>query len=132
MVFKRNIFNQQNIEKVPPVISNVSVNAVTTNSATITWTTNELSDSKITYGVAPALNEHLSDGAMVTTHSISLANLNSGTIYGFCVESRNDANVKAESCGHTFTTEPIVESDTTPPVISDLSATERIVGLFFL
>src|SRR5204862_537245 len=71
-----------------PVISAVAGSGVTTSAATITWTTNEASDSQVdygttaTYGSSSALN-----ASPVTAHSVVLSGLTSATTYHFRVRS---------------------------------------------
>lgn len=106
----------------PPVISSVSV-AATGTSATITWLTNEAATSVVNYGTTAALGSTASDATLVTTHSVTLAGLTSGTTYYFEVGSADAAgNLATDNNNgllYSFTT--IV--DTTPPVISSVYAT---------
>src|SRR5204863_75267 len=79
------------VDIVAPVISNV---VATPNadglSATITWTTNEGSDSKVDYGVvANNLDLSVTDNTPVTSHSIVLTGLIPGTTYHFRVSSKD-------------------------------------------
>ena len=80
-------------------ISNISA-LPTSNSVSITWTTNVPADSSVTYGA----NAGASDNALATTHSISVANLSPSTSYVYRVNSRDAAGNSATSRSFTFTT----------------------------
>ena len=57
-------------------------------SATVTWTTDEPSDSRVDYGTSPAaLGQNASDAASVTAHSVRLTGLTPGTTYHYRVRS---------------------------------------------
>ncbi|GAI57175.1 unnamed protein product, partial [marine sediment metagenome] len=66
-------------DTTPPVIENVATSDITSDSATITWDTDEASDSVVNYGENTALGSSESDAAMVTSHSITLTNLSEST-----------------------------------------------------
>ena len=92
-------------DPVPPVISAVQATAITQNSATIIWTTNEPADTQVEYGLtssygsATVLNPTLSTG-----HSQPLTGLAIGTIYHYRVKSKNVAGTLAASADLTFAT----------------------------
>ncbi len=66
----------------PPVISNIAILSITTTSATITWNTNELSDSLVKYGTTSGSYPlSASDTTYVKSHSIVLSGLASSTCY---------------------------------------------------
>src|SRR5262249_40376179 len=56
----------------PPVISAVQ-SSVTSNSATITWTTNEPSTSQVNYGFSQIYAANGQDSSFVTAHSVTLS-----------------------------------------------------------
>jgi len=70
-----------------PVISNVASTDITDATATITWTTDEPSDSVVNYGTTTALGNTTSNSNMVTSHSIMLTDLLPNTTYYFEVQS---------------------------------------------
>jgi hypothetical protein len=81
-----------------PAISAVSAVAATDGSATVTWTTDEASDSRVDYGTAPAtLGQSASDAARVTAHSVRLTGLVPGTTYHYRVRSADAAGNAATS-----------------------------------
>ncbi|MEQ1676155.1 MAG: N,N-dimethylformamidase beta subunit family domain-containing protein [Chitinophagaceae bacterium] len=75
-----------------PVITNIVATPGTGGTATITWTTDEVADSKVDHGTnAGNLNLTSTDGALVTNHTITLTGLSSGTTYHFRVTSADAA-----------------------------------------
>jgi len=71
-----------------PVISNVAAVAAADGTATVTWTTDEASDSRVDYGTSPtALTQNATDAAAVTAHSVRLTGLTPGTTYHYRVSS---------------------------------------------
>jgi YD repeat-containing protein len=102
----------------PPVISNVAAGGITTSSATITWATNENSDSQVEYGTTTAYGQSTTlNSALVTAHSQGLSGLTVGTLYHYRVKSRDAAGNLAVSGDFTFTTAP----DTTTPTVTSFS-----------
>jgi hypothetical protein len=88
-----------------PVISGVTVTALGSASATITWTTNVASDTQVEYGATPAYGTTTPiDSTRVTSHSRSLVNLAPGTVYYYRVRSRDASGNLAVSAGSTFRT----------------------------
>ena len=99
---------------VPPVVSAVTAIGVTANSATITWATNEPSSSLVNYGTTTGYGSSSTlNSTLVTSHSVTLTGLSSGTTYDFDVISANSSNQSNTSpANFTFTTTAV------PPVIS--------------
>ncbi len=108
--------NVSNNDVTPPAISGVTSSAITPSSVTITWLTDEPSDSQInygtmqTYGLSTAL-----DSAQVTSHSQGISGLISNTLYHFRVKSRDPSGNIANSLDYNFTT---ASPDTTKPTVS--------------
>jgi glucose/arabinose dehydrogenase len=89
----------------PPVFTNVQATGVTSSGATITWTTNEPSDSQVEYGLTTAYGTTTSlQPAMVTSHSVALSGLQSSTLYHYRARSRDAAGNLGWSADATFTT----------------------------
>lgn len=110
-------------DTTPPVITNVTSANVTQTTATITWATNEASDSQVEYGTTTAYGSTTTLGpALVTSHSQPLSGLTANTLYHVRVKSRDVAGNLATSTDSTFTT-TTGAGDITPPVISGLNAT---------
>jgi len=74
-------------DATPPVISNVQSSGITHNSATITWGTDESSNSRVNYGITTALGDTEFNSGMVTSHSIVLSDLIPETPYYYEVQS---------------------------------------------
>jgi hypothetical protein len=104
-----------------PTISSVTATAITGTSATISWTTNELSDTQVDYGTTASYGSSTTlNGSMVTSHSQGLTVLTAGTLYHYRVKSRDAAGNLATSGDYTFTT--TAAADTTPPTISGVTS----------
>ncbi len=109
-------------DTTPPVINSVSASAVTISSATITWSTNEASDTQVEYGTATGYgNSTWLNGSMVTSHSAFVSGLSAGTLYHYRVKSRDAADNPATSGDFTFTTLSFAPPPPPPPpgVITD-------------
>jgi hypothetical protein len=79
-------------DTTPPVISAVTWRAITPSGATVTWTTNEASDSQVDFGLTTAYGSTSAlNGALVTAHTVSLTGLAGGTTYHVRVRSRDAA-----------------------------------------
>ncbi len=81
----------------PPQISSVSATP-SANSATITWITNEVSDSTVTYGTTPtSLTQTASNATALTSHSIVINGLSANTTYYYRVTSTDASSNSATS-----------------------------------
>jgi len=106
-----------------PAITNTASGSVTQTGAIITWDTDKLSDSYVSYSVNANLSDSLRAGSDtdVTSHSVALSGLSQNTTYYYFVQSAdNEANTATDnnsSSYYSFTT----SDDTTDPVISDVS-----------
>jgi len=98
-----------------PVITNVQSSGVTNTAATITWTTDTASDSKVDYGTTTSYGSQQSSASAVTSHSISLTGLTPNTTYHYKCSSTNVYGTGVSS-DYTFTTNG-------PPTISNVQAT---------
>ncbi|MCK4757107.1 MAG: PKD domain-containing protein [Thermoplasmata archaeon] len=107
-------------DKTPPVISSVLVSNIGDASATITWTTDEPSDSTVNYSINSDLtsNSTVYDATMTTSHSVALTGLTPSTTYYFEVSSSDELNNTATDNNglayYSFTT----TGDNSPPVSS--------------
>jgi len=93
-----------------PEISSVVVLGKTSTTATIFWTTNTTSDSRVNYGTTTALGTTTSDSSMVTTHFILLGSLTPNITYYFEVESTDGSGTSTDNNGgeyYQFTTLPV-------------------------
>ncbi|MBI5020719.1 MAG: S8 family serine peptidase [Ignavibacteriales bacterium] len=89
---------------IPPLISNVQAINISSNSATITWTTDESSNSVVNYGLTTGYGSSASNATMVTAHSVTLTALSMNTTYHYAVSSTDASNNTATSVDYTFTT----------------------------
>lgn len=92
------------VDNVVPVISNVVAGTLTTSSATITWTTNEGSDTQVEYGTTGYGSSTTLNTNLVTSHSMPISGLSASTLYHYRVKSRDAAGNLAVSGDYTFTT----------------------------
>lgn len=92
-------------DTTPPVISAVTSTGITSSGATITWTTDEVADSQVQYGLTTSYgsNSPLNSSA-VTTHSVTLTGLSANSTYHFTVASADPSGNKTTSGDNTFTT----------------------------
>ena len=81
-----------------PTISAVAATAAPAGSATVSWTTNEASDSRVDYGTDPAnLGQSTNAAAFVTAHSVQLTGLTPATTYYYRVRSADGSGNAASS-----------------------------------
>ncbi len=93
----------------PPVISNIVVNSAG-QEATLSWTTDELADSQVSYGSAPGTYElgTASSAALTQNHSITLTGLTPGTVYYYQVSSSDASGNLGSSAEFNFLAEDLV------------------------
>ncbi len=111
---------------VPPAAGSVGE-----TSASITWRTDEASDSVVQYGVTSTSWGNYSNtktsASLVTSHSIALSSLSAGTTYYFRVRSSDAAGNAVTSGEFSFSTDetpPPPPPDTTAPVITSYSVNQ--------
>ena len=110
----------QGNDTTPPIISAVTSSGITATNVTITWTTNEASDTQVEYGLTTAYGEMSTlNAALVTNHSVALGGLPANTLIHYRVRSKDAAGNLAVSGNFSFTTAG--GPDTTPPSISNVS-----------
>jgi|GEM_PF-3340491 len=113
---------------IPPTISAVAAGSITTGLATITWTTDQPSDSLVSYGTTTAYENTISDPTLTTDHSLTLTNLAMQTTYHFSVTSTNSYGISALSNDSTFTTSgPINIAITSPANSATISRPDVMV-----
>jgi chitodextrinase len=100
-----------------PVISGVGATGVTASAATITWTTDVASTSQVDYGTSASYGATTTlNSTLVTSHSVALSGLLSGTTYHYRVHSKNSGGTETISGDFNFSTSNGAP-DTTPPSI---------------
>ncbi|RCK78039.1 MAG: Large exoproteins involved in heme utilization or adhesion [Candidatus Ozemobacter sibiricus] len=96
------------IDGLPPIITDVAVVDLGQNSARITWKTNEPADSIVDYATGPiglgSYTFQATDSALLTDHSLTLANLRPNATYHFRVRSRDFAGNEGVSSDYQFMT----------------------------
>lgn len=93
-------------DNTPPVISGITVTAVTDMSATVNWITDESADSAVDYGLSAAYGGVVSNSTPTVNHSIPLAGLAPNTPHHYRVRSRNLNGLEAASSDLVFVTNP--------------------------
>jgi hypothetical protein len=121
-----------NGDTTPPVISGVTASSITASAGTISWTTDEASDSQVDYGLTTAYgNSSALNASLVTSHTVALSGLAGATVYHYRVRSRDAAGNLALSTDRTFTTldgaAPSV-SVTAPAAGATVSATVTVMA----
>lgn len=112
---------------VAPMITNVQTTSITTQSAIITWDTDELANSTVGFSTTPAVfttevgvATMLDTAAGVGRHSVTLNGLTPGTTYYYRVQSADPSSNEATDTnggdGYFFTT-------VTGPVITNVTTT---------
>lgn len=89
-----------------PIITNINVSNIGVSAATISWTTDELSDSQVEF-LPPCPSSGCTTSlvtTLTTSHSIAIFNLASSTTYSYSVKSKDAALNLAVSPTNSFTT----------------------------
>jgi hypothetical protein len=95
-----------------PVISAVETSAVDSRSANVTWLTDEPASSQVEFGLSASYgNTTAPDSAPVTSHNVTLTDLEPDTTYHYRVISEDARGNSASSPDFSFTTSP----NPTPP-----------------
>ena len=92
------------VDNTAPAISSISSGTPTTAGATITWTTDESSNSQVNYGTTVSYGTASSSATFATSHSIILTGLTSNTTYHFQIQSTDATGNVATSSDQTFAT----------------------------
>jgi hypothetical protein len=91
-------------DATPPEISAVTITKVGRTSATVTWTTDEMSSSTVRYGRTASYGRSLTSATLLTGHSVALKKLRPRTTYHLQVESDDVSGNTATSSDLTFKT----------------------------
>jgi len=96
------------VDKTSPTISAIATSSITSSGGTITWTTSEAASSKVVYSVDTnyaSTTTETDTSTRVTSHSVTLSNLLTCTLYNFRVVSRDAAtNAATSTAANSFTT----------------------------
>ena len=127
----RTVYISAALSPALPTISNIAINNITRDSATITWTTDQPTSTIFEYGTTTSYGSSINDASLTTSHSILLTNLTQGTIYHFRVTSKNSYGFASTSEDNTFTTQslpsPITLTITSPQNGDTINKTETMV-----
>ncbi len=104
-------FTFMTLDTAAPIISGINVDLITQSSARVNWTTDELANSTVRYGLTDAYGSVVQEAGLVANHQIALTGLAANTLYHFSVSSHDASRNGATSTDQTFTT----LADTTPP-----------------
>jgi len=86
------------IDPTPPSISSVLISKISDSGMTISWTTNEISDTQVEFGTTTTYGSSTPlVSTLVTNHSAQLTGLQPITLYHFRVKSRDAAGNLAKS-----------------------------------
>ncbi|MDD5688208.1 MAG: DUF2961 domain-containing protein [Elusimicrobia bacterium] len=108
-------------DTTPPVVSVATTTNISGNRAIITWTTNELANSKVEYGLTTGYGSAtpVTDTGGVYSHSVPLTGLAENTLYHYRIVSV-DMNGNTTTTGdYSFTT---TKNDIDAPVITNVRA----------
>jgi len=119
---------QSGVDTSSPVIVRGPVaRNITATTATIDWVTDEVSDSRVSYGSSISYDNIIEESTGTRFHSITLTNLEAGTRYHYAVGSADQSGnvVTTDATGttiglskdHTFRTR--ASADTQAPVITE-------------
>jgi len=89
-----------------PVITNITVSNITTDSAKISWTTNQPASTLFEYGTTTDYGSSYTDPSMTMAYEITLTNLNPATTYYFKVTVTNNDGVSSSETGQFTTVTP--------------------------
>lgn len=123
-----------------PVISSLQAPVLSTNSAVVTWNTDEAATTQLFYGLSSSTLDFntAQDSTLSVSHVTPLTSLSASTPYFYKARSRDAAGNSADSTVETFTTTATgtvtivtvsvggggysapAEADTTPPEIKNI------------
>ncbi len=113
-------------DTTPPTIEReLEPTALTDNSATLRWTTDESSDSAVKFGPGASLDFVSGSAEDDTFHVVTLTNLLRNTTYSYQVES-TDRSDNGPTLGTVLTFQTAATGDTTSPAIP--GGLEALVG----
>ncbi len=92
----------------PSLQTNPSAGSITTQSVTITWSTDRSADSKIEYGTTSGSYNTTQPyvSAQVTSHSVTISNLSAGTTYYYKTQWTDADGNTGTSSEYSFSTTP--------------------------
>ena len=113
-------------DTTPPVISALTATVIDSSNASVSWTTNELANSRVDYGTDSTFatnTQSVSNPAFVTAHTLRLTGLRPSTHYYYRV-------ISADTAGNTATAQPVAgpaPNPMTPPPLPGFDAPAPMV-----
>lgn len=106
------------VDNSSPTILSIGIPAnLTTSGANINWTTDEVADSQVEYGLTTAYgNTTPVNTSLLLSHNEPLAGLQANTVYHYRVRSRDEAGNLTVSSDQTFQTLSLPSASMTAPV----------------
>ena len=111
-----------NSDKVPPVISQVSVSNIDSGQATVVWNTNEAADSMVEFGSTNTYGSVSASRTTTTNHSEVLDNLLPDTQYYYRITSADGSGNVSQPYASTFTTPALFSEPTSSAPDNGLGA----------
>ena len=103
--------NFTTLDNLPPIITNLLNSSITSSSATITWTTDEDSNSTVYYGTTVDTATETGSATLEISHSVALSSLSASTTYYYNISSCDiDSNCNISE-QETFTTSAATSQD---------------------
>jgi peptidoglycan hydrolase-like protein with peptidoglycan-binding domain len=118
------------VDTMPPVISLVTLDSITTSSIAIHWTTDEVGNGYVEYGTTLDYgSETPLSTALSMEHSVTLSGLSPDTEYHYRIVSSDEAGNTIKTPDNTFTTEPLatVEAPAPEPTPTPVATTTPTV-----
>ncbi len=115
-------------DTTPPDITAITVAPITSTSVTINWTTAEVANGQIEYGLTAGYgNTTIFDTDLALTHSLTLSDLSPNTTYHYRIITGDEIGNETVTADEEFTTELSGNvsagiTDTTPPAISEVGS----------
>ena len=119
--------NFTTLDNLPPIITNLLNSSITSSSATITWTTDEDSNSTVYYGTTVDTATETGSATLEISHSVALSSLSASTTYYYNISSCDiDSNCNISE-QETFTTSAATSQDNPSSGGSSASTTPSII-----
>lgn len=91
------------VDHTAPSVSNL-ITSTNTTQATITWLTDEKATAFVEYGTTTAYGQTIENTSFLTTHAITISNLQPSTTYHFKLKSKDAAGNTVLSGDYSFQT----------------------------
>jgi phosphodiesterase/alkaline phosphatase D-like protein len=118
------------VDTTAPIVSVVVATPVGSTGATVSWTTNELANAQVQYGLSTSYGTtDTLDPILALTHSNTLTGLTPSTLYHYRVKSADDSGNIGYSTDGTFTTGSVSQAQVqAPAVISNIQTGSVTTG----